>query len=157
MDGSRTSNVCLQMVINENDEHGRLLALHCERNKFKLINRRISRYPNCFSGTDQKGDKATGHCAVIVSNGDRSFMTHLGCMEDFRGSSILTDFLVLDKGNATGAHQHAHIAGYYNIPGFWNEELACKLAEMRDSQSKIPQRMTVSLVPQHDASNRWDS
>jgi sugar/nucleoside kinase (ribokinase family) len=161
-DKPRTSTVSLQTVVNENDEHGRLITSHCRLHQLALINRRISSYPSCFFGTDdaafhsQKGDKSTGHCAVIVSNGDRSFMTHLGCMEDFRGSNILANFLDRDKGNANGAHQHAHIAGYYNIPGFWDGELACKLAEMRVTQAKTRQRMTISLVPQQDASNRWE-
>ena len=52
VDDSRTSNVCLQTVINENDEHGRLLISHSGLHKFQLINRRVSRYPNCFIGTD---------------------------------------------------------------------------------------------------------
>ncbi|KAL3781321.1 hypothetical protein ACHAW5_007175 [Stephanodiscus triporus] len=155
----RTSNVCLQTVINENDEYGRLIESHCRLHRFMLINRRVSRYPSgtCDSALkSQTIDKSTGHCVVIVANNDRSFMTHLGCMEDFRGSDILTNFLDHDKGNATGAHQHIHIAGYYNIPGFWDGELASKLGEMRDSQTKTCQRMTMSLVPQQDASNRWE-
>lgn len=39
---------------------------------------------------------------------------------------------------------------------FWNGELAGKLAEMREIQSKTKQRLTISLVPQHDATNAWD-
>lgn len=98
---SRTSNVCFQTVVNENDDHGRMIILHCKQHGFTLINRRISNYPNCFAGSDEAAstiysatmkDKATGHCAVIVSNGDRSFMTHLGCIEDFRGVDILYSY-----------------------------------------------------------------
>jgi sugar/nucleoside kinase (ribokinase family) len=107
-------------------------------------------------------DKATGHCAVIVSNGDRSFMTHLGCIEDFRGVDILTDLPLYGYGRVKEIdsvstiahyHQHVHVAGYYNIGGFWNGELACKLAEMK---AKASRKVTISLVPQQDATNSWD-
>jgi len=163
-DNLRTSNVNFQTVINENDDYGKMIASHCSQHKFKLINRRVSNHPSCYFGTDeaalqsQKGDKSTGHCAVIVSKGDRSFMTHLGCMEDFRGSQILTNFHDLNNSDrsATPDHQHVHIAGYYNIPGFWDEELAGKLAEIREVQSKRNERTTISLVPQHDATDEWD-
>ena len=162
----RTSNINLQTVINENDDHGKMLASHCSRHGFRLINRRVSNHPSCYCGTDgavmqsQKDDKSTGHCAVIVSRGDRSFMTHLGCMEDFRGTHILTNFHDLDnRSEASTANQqthHVHIAGYYNIKGFWDGELAGKLAEMREVQSRTNERMSISLVPQHDATDKWD-
>jgi sugar/nucleoside kinase (ribokinase family) len=107
-------------------------------------------------------DKATGHCAVIVSNGDRSFMTHLGCIEDFRGVDILTDLPLYGYGRVKEIdsestiahyHQHVHVAGYYNIGGFWNGELSCKLAEMK---AKATRKITISLVPQQDATNSYD-
>ncbi|KAL7542334.1 hypothetical protein ACHAWF_007154 [Thalassiosira exigua] len=161
-DGPRTFDVCLQTTINENDSYGRLIASHSKApgHGFRLINRRVSNVPSCYFGTDesvlqlQKGDKSTGHCAVIVSEGDRSFMTHLGVMEDFRGSQILTNFLREDAGSAP-IHHHVHVAGYYNIAGFWDGALASKLAEMRDLQGEYSQRVTISLVPQHDATNEW--
>jgi len=161
----RTSNVNLQTVINENDDHGKLIASHCNRHEFALINRRVSSHPSCYCGTNeaalqsQAGDKSTGHCAVIVSKGDRSFMTHLGCMEDFRGSHILTNFRYLDNKTETTITQnaqHVHIAGYYNIAGFWDGELAGKLAEMRETQTETNERISISLVPQQDATNQWD-
>ena len=162
-DTPRTSNVNLQTVINENDEYGRMIASHCSIHQFMLINRRVSNHPSCYFGSNeavlqsQKDDKSTGHCAVIVSKGDRSFMTHLGCMEDFRGSHILTNFQDHhDDKNATNTHQHVHIAGYYNIDGFWDGRLASKLAEMRELETKTKKRMTVSLVPQQDATDKWD-
>lgn len=151
--------VALQTVINEHDDHGKLLASHARRHQFALINRRVSRVPSCYMGTDeaallgQGGDKATGHCAVIVSKGDRSFMTHLGCMEDFRGSHVLTNFL---ESQDPPTRQHVHIAGYYNIAGFWHDELGGKLREMREIQTRTKQTLTISLVPQHDATNAWD-
>lgn len=74
----------------------------------------------------QKGDKSTGHCAVIVSKGDRSFMTHVGCMEDFRGSHVLTNFMgQIDSKDIPSTHGHVHIAGYYNLEGFL-EWRACR-------------------------------
>lgn len=162
-----TSNVNLQTVINENDEYGKLIASHCKRvdHSFTLINRRVSSCAGCFFGTNeavnqrQADEKSTGHCAVIVSQGDRSFMTHLGCMADFRGSHILTNFLDPRDNkqlDVISTLQHVHIAGYYNIEGFWNGELASKLSEMRDMQTRTKQRMTVSLVVQHDATEKWD-
>ena len=160
-DNLRTSNVNFQTVINENDEHGKLIASHCNRHQFMLINRRLAKYRGCYLGTNQavlqsqKGAKSTGHCAVIVSNGDRSFMTHLGCMEDFRGSQILKKFQDPDNKTST-QHQHVHIAGYYNIPGFWDGGLEYKLAEIRGIQAKTNHRTTISLVPQQDATNKWD-
>ena len=168
---SKTSNVCFQTVVNENDDHGRMIILHCKQHGFTLINRRISNYPNCFAGSDEAAstiysatmkDKATGHCAVIVSNGDRSFMTHLGCIEDFRGVDILTDLPLHGYGRikeidsvSTIAHyhQHVHVAGYFNVAGFWNGQLASKLAEMK---AKATRKLTISLVPQQDATNTWD-
>lgn len=74
-DEPRTSNINLQTVINENDEYGKLLANHCSKHKFTLINRRISNQPACFFGTNEaamqsnEDEKSTGHCAVIVSRG----------------------------------------------------------------------------------------
>ena len=150
---TRTSGVTLQTAINENDQYGKLILSHCKQHQFPLINRRVSTYPSCYFGTNEaashRGEKSTGHCAVIVSRGDRSFMTHIGCSEDFRGSHILTH--QTDK-NGTPARQWVHIAGYFNIRGFWNGELACKLEEMR----KTNQRLIISLVPQQDATDKWD-
>ena len=153
--GNRTL-VNLQTVINENDEYGRLIISHAREHRFTLINRRISSNPSCYYGTNEamlhsgRAEKSTGHCAVIVSHGDRSFMTHLGCMEDFRGYDILTN--TPDPQTSTHQHQHVHIAGYYNISGFWNGELSKKLVDMRNKQSNL----TVSLVTQQDATNKWD-
>jgi len=155
-----TSNINLQTVINENDEYGKLLSNHCQKHNIRLINRRVSNMPACFFGTNelQSNNEATstGHCAVIVSKGERSFMTHLGTIRDFEGDHILTNFRDLDsKSNPTintSVHQHAHIAGYFNITGFWDGKLKSKLEEMH----KANQNMTISLVPQHDATEKWD-
>lgn len=150
----RISNINLQSVINENDVYGKLIIDHAKTHNFRLINRRISNVPSCFVTSEAKkfaGEKSTGHCAVIVASNDRSFMTHLGCMEDFKGSHILP---ISSSPECT--HQHVHIAGYYNIRGFWGCELANQLKLMRDSMKKTGTKLTISLVPQQDASNVWD-
>jgi len=155
---NNTSNINLQTVINENDEYGKLLSNHCQKHNIRLINRRVSDIPACFFGTNesmQSNNEATstGHCAVIVSKGERSFMTHLGTINEFEGEHILTNFQDLDsKSNTnTSVRQHAHIAGYFNITGFWDGKLKSKLEEML----KANQNMTISLVPQHDATEHW--
>ena len=87
-------------------------------------------------------------------------MTHLGCMEDYQASHILSNLKDLDgrrRSSTATVHQHVHIAGYYNITGFWHCKLQSKLKEMHEMNRKSNNdRMTVSLVPQHDATNMWD-
>ncbi len=145
-----TFQVNFQTVINENDEYGKLLASHARSHGFTLLNRRVSDYPSCFFGTGEEtrllssGGKSSGHCAVIVAKGERSFMTHLGCLDDFRGSHIINESM-------NDLH-HIHVSGYFNIPGFWNGELRNKLAEIKQTSKEI----TISLVPQHDATETWD-
>eukprot|EP00956_Cyclotella_meneghiniana_P033586 scaffold97344_cov59-Cyclotella_meneghiniana.AAC.1 len=147
--------ISLQTVINENDIYGKLIIDHSNAHNFKLINRRISDVPNCFVGTSEAkkiaAEKSTGHCAVIVANNDRSFMTHLGCMEDFQGSHILPSNI-----SSECRYKHIHIAGYFNIPGFWDGKLATQLEMMRDNIKKSGIDLTVSLVPQHDATGTWN-
>ena len=149
-DDTSSFQVNLQTVINENDQYGKLLASHARQHGFNLLNRRVSDFPSCFFGTEestiQSGGKSTGHCAVIVAKGERSFMTHLGCIEDFRGSHIIDESI-----NGYDL-QHLHVSGYYNIQGFWDGELKSKLAEFKQRNKHV----TVSLVPQHDATEKWD-
>ena len=152
---NQTGNVSLQTVINENDRYGKIIIEHADRNNFKLFNRRVANVPNCFIGTSEvkklAAEKSTGHCAVIVANNDRSFMTHLGCMEDFRASHIM-------KSNISSEckHQHIHIAGYFNIPGFWEGELATQMKLIKDDMEGKGKEITTSLVTQHDATGIWD-
>ena len=156
-DDDDTWNASLQTVINERDEYGMMISSHCSRHGFSLVNRRMT----MMRDNDDGNDKSTGHCAVIVSNGDRSFMTYLGCMEDFRGSHVLINdskkYSCID--NVVHHRQHVHIAGYYNIAGFWDGELASKLAEIREDEAKKNEhrsKITISLVPQQDATEKWD-
>lgn len=103
--------VHFQTVINENDQYGTLLASHAKKIGINLLNRRVSHFPSCFLGTEESliqndGIKSTGHCAVIVSKGERSFMTYLGCLEDFRGSHIIDESV-----NHSYDLQHVHVSG----------------------------------------------
>jgi sugar/nucleoside kinase (ribokinase family) len=143
--------VNLQTVINENDQYGAILASHSKQHGFNLLNRRVSDFPSYFFGTQesmqQDVGKSTGHCAVIVARGERSFMTHLGCIEDFKGSHIIDESI-----NGSYDLQHLHVTGYYNIVCFWDGDLKQKLAEIKQRNKQI----TVSLVPQHDATEKWD-
>ena len=143
--------VNFQTVINENDAYGKLLASHAKSHGFNLLNRRVSDYPSCFFGSGEESvlseGKSSGHCAVIVAKGERSFMTHLGCLEDFRGSHIIDESI-----NEMHDLQHVHVSGYFNIPGFWHGELKDKLSEIKQRNKKV----TISLVPQHDATEKWD-
>lgn len=52
--------------------------------------------------------------------------------------------------------QHLHIAGFFNIPGFWDGEIATRLKLMKDYNKKTGKNMTISLVPQQDATDVWD-
>ena len=38
--------------------------------------------------SSSSSSNSTGHCVVIVANGDRSFFTHLGCMEHFEANNV---------------------------------------------------------------------
>lgn len=98
-----------QSVVNENDAYGKLIIEHAKSQGFNLLNRRVSDYPSCFFGTEEElshGGKSTGHCAVIVAKGERSFMTHLGCIEDYKGSHIMDESI-----NGSIDLQHVHVAG----------------------------------------------
>jgi len=118
---------------NAEDPYGRILKDHMERHKLESVNY-------------NKGTDSTGHCVVMVAHGDRSFITHTGCIGKF-----LAQDLDLNRLAAT-THPHIHIAGYYNIPGFWNGQLHHVLDQIRKERPST----TVSLVPQHDATGEWD-
>lgn len=159
-----TFHVSLQTAINENDVHGRLIVDHAREHQFSLINRRVSNQPSCFLNFNnstnvhrRSGEKSTGHCAVIVSKGDRSFMTHLGCMEDFEGSHILAQSIDPNGGNNNvSSRRHVHISGYYNLAGFWNGKLANSLEDIKKVRGTDENPITISLVTQQDATATWD-
>jgi len=117
------------------------------------------------SSESQTPPPATGHCIVIVSHGqERSFMTHLGVMSSFQATDTILHELVNCRSadpTFTNHHHHIHIAGYYNIPGFWNGKMKRRLKIVREKRRNRSHGLnvfttTTSLVPQYDASEGWD-
>ena len=136
------SQVVLHTVLNPSDAYGQLLMQHAQEHEFQLV--------NCRQENDTS---STGHCVVIVSDGERSFMTHQGCVEKFSAHLIHVDQIIAVDGPV-----HVHIAGYFNLVGFWHGKLKEQLERIRvERQERFPeQSTTISLVAQHDASNLWD-
>ena len=134
--------VALHTVLNPDDQYGQILLQHAKDNDFPIINCR-----------DVEGNVSTGHCVAIVSGGERSFMTHQGCVGQFSA-----DDLKIEKIISTPGDVHFHVAGFYNIPGFWDSRLKQKLVEIRRRrEEQFPdQTTTISLVTQHDATQQWD-
>jgi len=139
--------VKLHTCVNPNDEYGKMLLNHATKHGFPLF--------NCKR---QDSERATGHCVITVTDDDRSFMTHQGCMHDFDASDLNVDTLVNSPTNTAIQHSHIHVAGYYNIPGFWNVKLQEILERERLKRKNLPHQTTttISLVPQHDATEEWD-
>jgi sugar/nucleoside kinase (ribokinase family) len=133
---NHSPRVYLHTVLNPEDHYGQLLLGHASDQGFPIINCR-----------KKSGNLSTGHCIAIVSGGERSFMTHQGCVDDFKAEDLSVQDIV-----STGSDVHLHIAGFYNIPGFWNRQLEHKLEELRSSRTNA----TISLVTQHDATKEWD-
>ena len=139
--------VQLHTCLNPHDEHGKMIMKHATRHSFPLV--------NCKK---VDSERATGHCVVIVANDERSFMTHQGCMQDLGASDINVKALVDTPTDSSFHHCHIHIAGFYNIPGFWHGTLQQTLATIRNERDNLPCQTTttISLVPQHDATEEWD-
>jgi len=134
--------VVLHTVLNPNDQYGQILLDHAKKHEIPIDNRR------------REGDiSTTGHCIAIVSGGERSFMTHQGVVGNFTA-----DDLDIYEIGSTPTHLHLHIAGYYNIPGFWNGKLKQKLEAIRTMRKELfpGKNTTISLVTQHDATKGWD-
>ena len=134
--------VVLHTVLNPDDQYGQMLMDHTSKHGIPVDNRK------------RAGDTATtGHCIAIVSGGERSFMTHQGVVENFTA-----DDLDVEEFATTPTHLHLHIAGFYNIPGFWNGTLKRKLEAVRKKRKeRFPDKnTTISLVTQHDATKEWD-
>lgn len=153
-------DVTLQTSYNEADDYGRLLVTHAEKSGFQIV--------NCVKPSaqdkEENGSKSTGHCMVVVSQGERSFLTHLGVMASFKASHTILHELVHCRTALpyiTNHHHHLHIAGYFNLPGFWDGNLMrrLKLVRERRRQSSHGDNVfttTTSLVPQYDATEQWD-
>uniref|UniRef100_A0A7S0UKY5 Carbohydrate kinase PfkB domain-containing protein n=1 Tax=Pseudo-nitzschia delicatissima TaxID=44447 RepID=A0A7S0UKY5_9STRA len=134
--------VVLHTVLNPDDQYGQMLMDHTSKHGIPVDNRK------------REGDTSTtGHCIAIVSGGERSFMTHQGVVENFTA-----DDLDVEEFASTPTHLHLHIAGFYNIPGFWNGTLKRKLEAVRKKRKeRFPNKnTTISLVTQHDATKEWD-
>lgn len=128
--------VYLHTVLNPEDHYGQVLLTHASNHGFPII--------NCRKKSE---GLSTGHCIAIVSGGERSFMTHQGCVGHFKAEDLNVQGIV-----DTASDVHFHIAGFYNIPGFWNHQLEHKLKELRSTTTNL----TISLVTQHDATKEWD-
>jgi len=157
----------LQTVMNEEDDYGKVLLNHVQKYGFQLINC----HPQQQQQQHADKESSTGHCVVIVCNNERSFMTHLGCVGKFHASHLQVDKLISSQPPQQllqpsvpecnhHHHVHVHVAGYYNIPGFWNgalEQVFVKVKQQRQSmQDGDATTTTISLVPQHDATEEWD-
>lgn len=134
--------VVLHTVLNPDDQYGQMLMDHATKHGIPVDNRK------------REGDTSTtGHCIAIVSGGERSFMTHQGVVENFTADDLDVESIA-----ATPTHLHLHVAGFYNIPGFWNGTLKKKLEAVREwRKERLPDKnTTISLVTQHDATKEWD-
>jgi sugar/nucleoside kinase (ribokinase family) len=132
----------LHTVLNPDDHYGRVLLEHAKYHEFPIRNCR------------KVGDTSTtGHCIAIVSGGERSFMTHQGVVGNFGADDLDIDSII-----NTPTNLHLHVAGFYNIPGFWNGQLKRRLQTIREQrQQRFPTKYTtISLVTQHDATKVWD-
>lgn len=138
------SEVSLYTAVNESDPYGMLLCNHAQQHGFDLH--------NCLGG--KNSTLATGHCAVLVANGERSFLTHLGVMETFEANDIDTS-LLLSRASPRQL-SFVHVAGYYNIPGFWNGQLKTTLQTIRTATVGGGKRLVTSLLCQYDATEAWD-
>jgi sugar/nucleoside kinase (ribokinase family) len=146
---NKTTDVCLYTAINISDTYGQLLRQHANKYDFALVNCTSSYNTNDNQNEKTDISSSTGHCAVIVANGERSFLTHLGVMETFQAKHISLDSILLKFQKSS----YVHIAGYYNIPGFWGGDQLQELLKLLKQQAPS---IVVSLVPQYDATERWD-
>ncbi len=166
-------DVTLQTVVNENDGYGRLLLNHAKQSDFQIINCRREE-PKKKSSDDEDAEEAvhkssipsTGHCIVLVTQNERSFITHLGVMEAFQPAhTILHELVQCRSADPTfiNQHHHIHIAGYYNTPKFHSANALKKrinlIRERRRTQSHgmYVYTTTISLTPQYDATEKWDT
>ncbi len=168
-------DVMLQTSINEGDEYGRVLMSHAKEHNFDLLNCKRKKAGKKQDGKKEGEEKSkvvmveqpasTAHCIVIVADGERSFISHLGVMETFKASDTMLHELVnCRSANPTfkNHHHHIHIAGYFNMPGFSNGNLKRRLQKIREkrrcnSHGLNTYTTTTSLVPQYDATEKWDS
>jgi sugar/nucleoside kinase (ribokinase family) len=137
---NETRPVIVHSTIQPNDEYGKLILNHMETHGIPFI--------NCLNEKIDTTTASTGHCIVIVANDERSFMTHPGVIEGFSATSVQFDTMVQEIGPI-----HVHIAGFYNIQGFWSGALLEHIQRLRREREQLT---CVSLVTQHDATGKWD-
>ena len=161
-------SVCLHTAINETDAYGQAMRQHAQEQGFQLM--------NCYEPTnDKESSLATGHCVCIVTQGDRSFLTHQGCMGTFSAQdvnqlwfspNVSSMMHVSSNSTPQQPHQphqhpipytHIHIAGYYNMEGFHNGSLQQTLESILGQRQDQSMETTVSLVTQYDATETWDA
>jgi sugar/nucleoside kinase (ribokinase family) len=139
------SQVDLHTVLNPTDHLGKLQQVHAKTHGYTLV--------NCLQHASPDEAGATGHCLVVVAEGERSFMSFRGCMKDFEASHV--DFTKIAE---CESDVHLHVAGFYNLIGFFDgklkRELEHFLALRKERYSQF--QTFVSLVPQHDATGEWD-
>jgi len=117
-------DVKLQTCLNTMDEYGKLLIDHARLHRIELINCVPNRVDSTAEDTSLNDTPlATGHCIVITTQGDRSFLTYLGVLSHFKASDLQSQEWVRKDSLASDHHLHLHIAGYYNLQGFWNGAL----------------------------------
>ena len=160
--------VSLYSAFNEHDTYGQLLCEHAKRHNFQLINCCSNKDGHSgINGNSSNNSGSTGHCAVLVTNGERSFLTHLGVMETFDANDIDVDRIVRSSATTTssscnnsnnGIIHIVHVAGYFNIPGFWNNKLKHVLQDIKKrlKETRPTDTILVSLLPQYDATEQWD-
>lgn len=141
--------VVAQTIFNPMDEYGQILLQHAAKHNFVLHN--CCANDSRLSATREVG--TTPHCVVIVSDTDRSFMTHRGCAEKFTASDLDLDTLVNTDGPV-----HLHVAGFFCTPGFGNESLMKTIISLRAARERQwPNHPTVvSVVTQFDVTQTWD-
>lgn len=147
---SPSPSVVVQTMINPQDEYGQILLRHAEAHGFQIIN---CATPSSSSDSPCAVVKGTPHCVVIVSDRDRSFMTHRGCSKNFTAWDLQMDALIDTDGPV-----HFHVAGFFCTPGFGDGSLKAQLIRLRTERAKKwPNRpTTVSLVTQYDLGQVWD-
>lgn len=139
---SNKKQLILHTVLNTDDQYGNILLNHAKQCGFQLF--------NCKQDDDTS---STGHCIAIVDGQERSFMTYLGCVENFRADHLDREQII-----HSDTHIHLHIAGYFNLTGFQDGQLKDQIELIRNQRKGIfpDKTTTISLVPQHDATNAWD-
>lgn len=93
----KRTKVTLHTCLNQNDHYGKVLLDHAKKHGFPLV--------NCKRDDDESW---TGHCIAIVSGGERSFMTHQGCVESFSADDLNIESIIETEGSL-----HIHVAGTF--------------------------------------------